>query len=87
MEGVIGFLVLCLVGLVVGAIAKLLMPGDDPGGWIMTILLGIAGSWVGGLIFGALGLEGLATGVIGAVIGAMLLLWIYRLVKRRARPA
>jgi uncharacterized membrane protein YeaQ/YmgE (transglycosylase-associated protein family) len=87
MEGVIGFLVLCLVGLVVGAIAKLLMPGDDPGGWIMTILLGIAGSWVGGLIFGALGLEGLATGVIGAVIGAMLLLWIYRLVKGRARPA
>ena len=78
----VGILVLALVGLGIGAVAKLLMPGPDPGGWIATILLGIAGSWVGGFVFGLLGLTGLASGLIGAVLGAMLLLWIYRMVKR-----
>ena len=78
----VGILVLALVGLGIGAVAKLLMPGPDPGGWIATILLGIAGSWVGGFVFGMLGWTGLASGLIGAVLGAMLLLWIYRMVKR-----
>jgi uncharacterized membrane protein YeaQ/YmgE (transglycosylase-associated protein family) len=73
-----------LVGLVIGAVAKLLMPGPDPGGWIVTILLGIAGSWVGGWVFGLLGMGGLGGGLIGAVLGAMLLLLVYRLVKGRA---
>lgn len=80
--GVIGVLIIALTGLVIGAIAKLLMPGKDPGGWFVTILLGIAGSWVGSWVFGALGLGGTVTGLIGAVIGAMLLLAAYRLLKR-----
>jgi uncharacterized membrane protein YeaQ/YmgE (transglycosylase-associated protein family) len=82
--GVMGVLMVALVGLVIGAVAKLLMPGQDPGGWIVTILLGIAGSWVGGWAFGLLGMSGLGGGLIGAVLGAMLLLFVYRLVKRKA---
>lgn len=85
--GVIGFLLLAVIGLVIGAIAKLLMPGPDPGGWFVTILLGIAGSWVGGLAFRLLGIGGAEAGTLGslvaAVLGAMLLLFIYRLMKRR----
>jgi uncharacterized membrane protein YeaQ/YmgE (transglycosylase-associated protein family) len=70
-----------IVGLIVGAIAKLLMPGSDPGGWIMTIVLGIAGSYVGNFIAGALGMAG-PVGWIGSIVGAMLLLFIYRLIKK-----
>ncbi len=72
-------------GLVVGALAKFLMPGKDPGGWIVTILLGIAGSLVGGWIGRFLGLyrEGEAAGWILSILGALLLLWIYRLVMSR----
>jgi len=74
-----------VTGLFVGLVAKLLMPGKDPGGWIVTILLGIAGALVGGLIAGALEIGGgWFTGFVLAVVGAMLLLWIYRLVKGRA---
>ena len=80
--GVIGLVLVAVVGLVIGVVAKALMPGKDPGGWFMTILLGIAGSWVGGFVFGALGLTGLGTSLVGAVLGAMLLLGLYRLVKR-----
>jgi uncharacterized membrane protein YeaQ/YmgE (transglycosylase-associated protein family) len=79
--GVIGLLIAGIIGLVIGAVAKLLMPGPDPGGWFVTMLLGIAGSWVGGLIFGALGLGGI--GIIGSIGGAMLLLVAYRVLKRR----
>ena len=77
-----------LIGLVIGAIAKLLMPGRDPGGFIVTILLGIAGSVVGTWIGRALGLyqEGQAAGFIMSVVGALLLLGIYHLARRK-RPA
>jgi len=74
-------IVTLVVGLIVGAIAKFLMPGNDPGGWIMTIVLGIAGSFVGTFIAGALGMAG-PVGWIGSVLGAMLLLFVYRLVKK-----
>jgi len=81
--GILGWIVF---GLIVGAIAKLLMPGKDPGGWIVTILLGIAGSFVGGFLgqmfFGA---ENQTAGWIGAILGAMLLLLIYRMVVGRRR--
>lgn len=84
------FLWTLIIGLVVGAVAKLLMPGKDPGGFIITILLGIAGSFVATFLGRALGLygENSSAGFIMSVIGAMILLLIYRLVtkKRTERP-
>ena len=81
--GVIGLLLVAAVGLLIGAVAKLLMPGPDPGGWLVTILLGIAGSWVGGFVFGLIGLSGFGASLVGAILGAMLLLLIYRMVKSK----
>jgi uncharacterized membrane protein YeaQ/YmgE (transglycosylase-associated protein family) len=82
-----------ILGLVAGYIAKALMPGKDPGGFFVTILLGLAGSFVGFLIFTEL--LGIGDneafdlgGLIGAIIGTMLLLFGYRkLVEGRDRPA
>ncbi len=77
-----------IFGAIVGIIAKFLMPGRDPGGWIVTILLGIAGSFVGGFLAQTLmGREQQAAGWIGSIIGAMVLLFIYRLVVGRRRVA
>ena len=74
-----------LVGLIVGAIAKLLMPGKDPGGFIITILLGIAGAFIATYIGQAIGWykAGQPAGWIMSVIGAMILLLLYRLVFKR----
>jgi uncharacterized membrane protein YeaQ/YmgE (transglycosylase-associated protein family) len=75
-----------VVGLIVGAIAKLLMPGRDPGGLIVTMLLGLAGSLVAGWIGRALGwyLPGEPAGFITSIIGAVVLLGIYRaMISRR----
>jgi uncharacterized membrane protein YeaQ/YmgE (transglycosylase-associated protein family) len=71
-----------LVGLVIGVVAKLLMPGPDPGGWIVTMLLGIAGGWAGGWIGRVLGWykPGEPAGFGMSVVGAMLLLLVYRFV-------
>ena len=75
-----------IVGLVAGGLAKLLMPGKDPGGCIVTILLGIAGAYVGGFVGAALGLgAGGPAGIIGATIGAIILLLLYRLFVGRKR--
>jgi len=75
---------MCIIGLVVGALAKLLMPGRDPGGIIITILLGIAGSFVGGMIGRALGMyeSGQAAGLFMSIVGAILLLIVYRFFRR-----
>ncbi|MBN4048020.1 GlsB/YeaQ/YmgE family stress response membrane protein [bacterium AH-315-O15] len=69
-------------GLVVGVVAKLIMPGRDPGGIIVTILLGIAGSVVGGFVGQALGLygPGQPAGWVMSILGAAALLLVYRLV-------
>ena len=69
-----------LIGFIAGAVAKLLMPGKDPGGFIITTLLGIAGALVASFLGRALGWyqEGAGAGFIAAVLGAILLLWIYR---------
>jgi len=79
---IIGWIVF---GLVVGAIAKLLMPGRDPGGWIVTILLGIAGAMVGGFLGRAAGCYGPndAAGFLMSLVGALVLLGLYRLTIRR----
>jgi uncharacterized membrane protein YeaQ/YmgE (transglycosylase-associated protein family) len=73
-----------IIGLLVGAVAKFLMPGRDPGGFIITILLGIAGSFVGTYLGRALGLysEGGAAGFVVSVLGAIVLLLIYRLLRK-----
>ena len=74
-----------IIGLIVGAVAKLLMPGKDPGNWVITIVLGIAGAFVGTIIGRALNLyqEGEAAGFIMSVVGAMLLLLLYRMMFKR----
>jgi uncharacterized membrane protein YeaQ/YmgE (transglycosylase-associated protein family) len=80
-----GILTWILFGLVVGVIAKLLMPGRDPGGFIVTILLGIAGALLGGFIGRAMGFYGPneAAGWIISILGAILLLVLYRVMVRR----
>jgi len=72
-----GILWMIIIGLIAGAIAKLIMPGRDPGGVIITILLGIAGSLIGGFLFG--GSDG-RVGIIGSIVGALILLGLYRLI-------
>lgn len=73
-------------GLVVGIIAKLLMPGSDPGGFIVTVLLGVAGALVGGLLGRAFGFYGpnQTAGYIMSILGAIILLALYRAVARRS---
>lgn len=73
-----------LVGLVVGAIAKLMMPGKDPGGFVVTMLLGVAGALVAGFLGRALGWyrEGEPVGLFASIIGAVILLALYRMVSR-----
>ncbi len=74
-----------IFGAIVGAIAKLIMPGKDPGGIIVTIILGILGSVIGGWILGLVvpGRDAGTAGWIGSILGAILLLWIYRMVVAR----
>ncbi len=84
MFGVIGWIIF---GLIVGAIAKLVMPGRDPGGIIVTMLLGVAGALIGGWIGQAIGWyqPGEGAGFLMSLIGAIILLWIYRMVVGRRR--
>jgi uncharacterized membrane protein YeaQ/YmgE (transglycosylase-associated protein family) len=74
-----------IIGLMVGALAKFLMPGKDPGGFIVTILLGIAGSFIAGIVGRAMHwyTDGQTAGFIAAVAGAILLLFLYRMFFRR----
>lgn len=81
-----GILSWILFGLIAGALAKWIMPGEDPGGCIITMLLGILGAVVGGWVatlFGLGGVDGFNIGsLLVAILGAILVLWIYRVVKR-----
>jgi uncharacterized membrane protein YeaQ/YmgE (transglycosylase-associated protein family) len=85
-----GIIWMIVVGLIAGLIARAVMPGPDPMGWIGTIVLGIVGSFVGGFLaatlFGrsATGSVIEPTGIVGSVIGALIVLAIYRMVKRRS---
>ena len=77
-----------LIGLVVGALAKFLMPGKDPGGIIVTMLIGLAGAFIATFLGRTVGWyqPGQQAGFIASLLGALLLLWIYRLyVTRRVR--
>ena len=86
--GIIAWIVL---GLIAGGLAKLIMPGRDPGGIIVTMLIGIAGAIVGGFVFslfGGGGVTGLNLGsIIVAIIGALILLALYRMVAGRGRTS
>ena len=83
------FIWMCVIGLVAGALAKLIMPGRDPGGMIVTMLLGIAGSVIAGYIGRSVGLyqDGQGAGLIFSVVGAILLLGVYRLAKGSSASA
>ena len=76
--GIIGWIV---IGLIAGVVARWLMPGPDPMGWLGTIVLGIVGSLVGGtllnLLFGG-GLELAASGILGSILCALIALWVWR---------
>jgi uncharacterized membrane protein YeaQ/YmgE (transglycosylase-associated protein family) len=77
-----GILWTLIIGLIVGAIAKFLMPGKDPGGFIVTMLIGVAGALLAGFLGRALGWyanPGEGPGIIASIIGALLLLLLYRL--------
>ncbi len=81
-----GFVAWIVLGLIAGGIAKAIMPGDDPGGIIVTILIGIVGAFLGGflgnLVTGT-GLNGFSLwSIILAILGSLLLLWIYRMTTR-----
>ena len=74
-----------VIGGIAGALAKLVMPGKDPGGIIVTILLGVAGALLMGFLAGILGLRGDGAGFISAFVGAVILLVIYRMMAGRRR--
>ena len=81
------FIWMLIIGLIAGAIAKLIMPGKDPGGILVTMILGVAGAFLGGFLFRTLGWGGDGpAGLIGAIIGALILLALYRLFTRRRGP-
>lgn len=87
MMGIIAWII---IGLIAGALGKLIMPGDDPGGIIVTILLGIAGAFVGGFVTQnllGLGSGGFIWSIIVATLGAIILLAIYRMVAGGTRRA
>ena len=79
-----GIIAWILFGLIVGIIAKLLMPGRDPGGFIVTIALGVAGALLGGFVGQAMGLYGPSEGAgwLVSILGAVILLGLYRLMAR-----
>ena len=83
-----GFIWMLIIGLIAGALARLIMPGRDPMGIVMTIILGIVGSILGGLVSWAIwGTETgriQPAGLILSVIGAIIVLWIYRMMKSRS---
>ena len=79
---------MCIIGLIAGALAKLIMPGKDPGGIFITMLLGIAGALVAGFLGRTLGWyqEGQSAGLIFSVIGAIILLAVYRQFRKSHQP-
>lgn len=83
------FIWMLIIGFIAGAIARAIKPGADAMGWVMTIVLGVAGSFVGGLITGLLGLSanGGFGGLVLSVVGAIVLLFAYEIIsgKRRLR--
>ena len=82
-----GFIWMIIVGLVAGLLARAIKPGSDPMGWIMTIVLGIVGAMLGGLVASLIGInaDGGFTGLIFSVIGAIILLFLYEMIMSKRR--
>jgi uncharacterized membrane protein YeaQ/YmgE (transglycosylase-associated protein family) len=86
----VGIVSLILVGLIAGVLAKIAMPGPDPGGILLTIVIGVVGAFIGGLLFQALDLgrpditDFSLGSILVATLGAIILLALYRLITRRA---
>ena len=85
-----GFIWMIIIGLIAGALARLIMPGRDPMGIVMTIILGIVGSIVGGLVSWAIwgadtrGGGFRPAGLLLSILGAIIVLWIYRMIRSRS---
>lgn len=78
-----GILYTIIIGAVIGIIARLIKPGADPMGWILTILLGIAGAWIGSYVAPMLGLSGGMTGFIVSIVCAIGLLFLFEMIRKR----
>lgn len=78
-----GILYTIIIGAVIGIIARLIKPGADPMGWILTILLGIAGAWIGSYIAPMLGVSGGMTGFIVSIVCAIGLLFLFEMIRKR----
>jgi uncharacterized membrane protein YeaQ/YmgE (transglycosylase-associated protein family) len=78
-----GLIWMCLIGLIAGALAKWIRPGKDPGGWVVTMVVGIAGAIIAGFVGRLVGWyePGEGAGLIASVLGAILVLWLYRKTK------
>ena len=82
-----GILYTILIGAVIGVLARFFKPGADPMGWILTILLGIAGAWIGSYVSGALGIGNAILGFAVSIVCAIVLLFIYEMVRRKSARA
>ncbi|GAA5005418.1 GlsB/YeaQ/YmgE family stress response membrane protein [Pseudoluteimonas lycopersici] len=78
-----GILYTILIGAVIGVLARFFKPGADPMGWILTIILGIAGAWAGGYVAGALGISSGILGFVVSIVCAIVLLFLYEMVRAK----
>ena len=82
-----GILYTILIGAVIGVLARFFKPGADPLGWILTIILGIAGAWIGGYVAGMLGISSGILGFVVSIVCAIVLLFVYEMVRAKtAKP-
>ena len=82
-----GILYTILIGAVIGVLARFFKPGADPMGWILTILLGIAGAWIGSYVSGALGIGNAILGFVVSIVCAIVLLFIYEMIRKKTAKA
>ena len=80
-----GILYTILIGAVIGVLARFFKPGADPMGWILTIILGIAGSYAGSYVAGALGLTSGLMGFVVSIVCAIVLLFLYEMIRAKGK--
>ncbi len=82
-----GILYTILIGAVIGVLARFFKPGADPMGWILTIVLGIVGAWIGGYVNGALGIGNRFLGFAVSILCAIVLLFVYEMIRKKTPKA